>query len=69
MYGLTVKQYESIMIYKKSFDKNKIDQAASLNSNMDYIKTIQEITCKEKIKNLMKFCTKSAPESLVIGRI
>lgn len=69
MLGLTVKQYESILNYKKTLIRSTSLQGDLLSMNTDktecYLKKIEEITIKQKVKNLLNFCRKPIPQSLL----
>lgn len=69
MSGVTVKQYESILNHKKTLNKSNslTDDLLSIYTEKaeSYLKKIEEITIEQKLKNLINFCGKPIPASLL----
>ncbi len=72
LYGLTVKQYESILRHKKPLHVSESKTTESLDASTDirytsFINKLERITFCEKLKNLKIFFLNPIPESL-LGR-
>ena len=65
--GLTVKQYQSILIHKKSINDSEIrkNELLDAENRLNYVNKLQEISFCGKLKNLKKFLLNPVPESLL----
>jgi hypothetical protein len=65
--GLTVKQYQSILIHKKSINDYELKKNELLDADnrLSYINKLEQISFCGKLKNLKNFILYPIPESLI----